>query len=65
MRRITATAALLAIVALVACDITQEHIDEASERLAAATVATGSPPTAAEIAAAVCGPSIWPAQPGA
>lgn len=36
-----------------ACDITQEHIDEASDRLADATVAAGSPPTAAQIAAAV------------
>ena len=41
------------IVALAACDITQEHIDEASERLAEATVATGSPPTVEQIAAAV------------
>ena len=43
----------LMIAALAACDITQEHIDEASERLAEATVAIGSPPTAEQIAAAV------------
>ena len=43
---------LLAAGLLLACDITQEHIDEASERLAEATVATGSPPTAAQVAAA-------------
>ena len=39
--------------ALSACDITQEHIDEASERLAEATVAVGDPPTQAEIDAGV------------
>lgn len=37
--------------AIVACDITQEHIDTASERLAEATVASGSYPTTAQHAA--------------
>ncbi len=48
MRR-TAPAALLATGLLLACDITQEHIDQASERLANATVAVGTAPTAAQI----------------
>lgn len=47
MIRIARPAALLASCLLLACDITQEHIDEASERLAQATVATGSYPSAA------------------
>ncbi|MDD9986765.1 MAG: hypothetical protein OXQ31_10875 [Spirochaetaceae bacterium] len=34
---------------LLGCDITQEHIDQASERLAEATVATGSPPSAGSV----------------
>ena len=46
-------AGLVAALALVAGDITQEPIDQASERLAQATVASGSPPTAEQIAAAV------------
>jgi hypothetical protein len=49
MRNRTVPAALLAAGLLLACDITQEHIDQASERLAEATVATGSPPTQAAI----------------
>ncbi|MDE0219059.1 MAG: hypothetical protein OXJ90_07300 [Spirochaetaceae bacterium] len=42
-----------ALVMLAACDITQDHIDQASEQIANATVANGSPPTAAQIAAGV------------
>ena len=34
------------------CDITQEHLDEAADQLANATVATGSFPTTAQISAA-------------
>ena len=41
------------VLALSACDITQGNIDEASERLAEATVAVGDPPTQAEIDAGV------------
>ena len=43
----------LVLVALVvtACDITQEHIDDASERLANATVAVGHPPSQSQASA--------------
>ena len=44
-------ALLAACVALAACDITQQHIDEVSERLAQATVAVGDPPTQSQISA--------------
>lgn len=49
MRYRTAPAALLVAGLLLSCDITQEHIDQASERLANATVAVGTAPTAAQI----------------
>ena len=45
-----AVVTLVALIA-VACDITQAHIDEASDRLAEATVASGSMPTVAQVAA--------------
>ncbi len=41
--------ALLAACVLLACDITQSHIDQASERLAQATVAIGAAPTTVQI----------------
>ena len=44
---------LKVVLVLAGCEITQEHIDQASEKLAEATVADGSPPTATQIAAAV------------
>ena len=46
-------AATLAVGILLACDITQEHIDQTSERLAQATVAIGSPPSTSALAASV------------
>ena len=52
LTRAATVSLILMVGALAACDITQQHIDEASERLAEATVATGSPPTAEQIAEA-------------
>ena len=48
-RHRTAPAALLAAGLLLGCDITQEHVDQTSERLAEATVAVGSVPTQAAV----------------
>lgn len=48
---IAAAAALVGASLLLACDITQEHIDEASEVLAGATVASGTYPTDAQVSA--------------
>ena len=45
-RQIPIVTAAAVLVMLGACEITQEHIDEASERLSQATVASGSYPSA-------------------
>lgn len=46
-----AVAAAAALMVMLGCDITQEHIDQASEALANATRAIGSMPTATEVSA--------------
>ena len=47
------TASFIVVVAILlgACEITQEHIDQASEQLARATVASGSLPTSTQVSA--------------
>ena len=45
-------AAVIVWILLPACDITQQHLDQAADHLATATVATGSFPTASQISAA-------------
>ena len=47
-----AATATLAAGLLLACDITQQHLDETADRLAEATVASGNFPTSAQINAA-------------
>lgn len=47
------TALVFAVVIVAACDITQSHLDQAADRLAGATVATGTAPTAEQIAAGI------------
>ena len=51
MKRVV-LAAVVAVGLFVGCEITQEHIDAASEQLAEATQAIGQPPSAVAVAAA-------------